>query len=61
MSIIALVVILLIAGFIIYMVSTAPIPIHPWIKNLIIGVIFLGLVIWLLNSFGLNTGIHLKL
>ncbi len=60
MSITAIVVALLIAGFLIYMIQTAPIPISPWIKNLIMGVMVIGVVIWILQSAGLDTGLRLK-
>ena len=60
MAIGPIIIALLIVGFLIYMVTTVPIPINPWVKNLIIGIIFIGLVIWLLNMFGISTGgIHL--
>jgi hypothetical protein len=61
MSIITLVLVLLIVGFLIYMLQTLPLPIHPWIKNLILGVVIIVFVIWLLNAFGINTGIPLRL
>lgn len=61
MAIGSLIVALLIVGFIIYMLTTAPIPIHPWIKNLIVGIIFIALVIYLMNVFGIATGLSLRL
>lgn len=60
-SIISLLVALLIVGFVIFVVQTAPIPVSPWVRNIINGVIVIGLLIWLLNAFGLNTGVHLRL
>ncbi len=61
MGIIPLIIILLVVGFVIYLIQTVPVPIHPWIRKAIIGVIFLFLVIYLLQSFGINTGLHLRL
>jgi succinate dehydrogenase hydrophobic anchor subunit len=61
MAIGGIIVVLLIVGFLIYMLTTVPIPINPWIKNLIVGIIFICLVIWLLNLAGIATGIHLRL
>jgi hypothetical protein len=61
MSIISIVLILLVLGFVIWLVQTAPIPIHPWIKSVIMGVIFIAVLIWILNSLGLNTGVNLRL
>lgn len=60
MSIGPIIVALLIVGFLIYMITSVPIPINPWIKNLIVGIIFIALVIWLLNTFGVSTGLHLR-
>ncbi len=61
MSIGPILVALLIVGFLIYMITSVPIPIHPWIKNLIAGIIFIALVIWLMTVAGIPTGINLKL
>lgn len=61
MSIVSIIVALLVVGFVCWLISTAPIPIHPWIKSVIIGVLFLAVLIWILNSMGLNTGINLRL
>jgi hypothetical protein len=60
MSIVTLLVVLLIAGFILYMLMTAPIPIHPWVRSLITGILIITLVIWLLQGFGLDTGFRLR-
>lgn len=60
MSLIGLVVILLIAGFVIYIIQTAPIPINPWIKNVIVGILIIGVLIWLLQVFGFDTGLHFR-
>jgi hypothetical protein len=61
MSIISLILVLLLVGFLIWIVQTAPIPIHPWIKMVIMGVMFFLLLIWILNAFGVSTGIPLRL
>lgn len=61
MSIISLVLVLLVFGFIAYMLTTVPIPIHPWIKTLILGILVFALVIYLLGVFGVNTGFHMHL
>lgn len=57
MSLVTLVLVLLIVGFLVYMLFTAPIPIHPWFKNLIVGIVFIALVIWLLQLLGVHTGL----
>jgi hypothetical protein len=60
MSIIGLVIALLVIGFIIYIIQTAPIPINPWFKNIIVGVLVIGALIWLLQGFGVDTGLHFR-
>ncbi len=61
MHIIPIIIVLLVIGFAVYMFFTAPIPIHPWFKNLILGILFLALIIWALQLFGLHTGMTLRL
>lgn len=61
MSVLSLVIVLCIIGFVIYMLMTAPIPIHPWIRTMIIGIICIALILWVMAEFGLNTGIHMRL
>ncbi len=60
MSIISLIIALLILGFVVYIIQTAPIPINPWFKNIILGVIIIGVLIWLLQGFGFDTGLHFR-
>lgn len=61
MSIVSIVLVLLVVGFLFWMIQTAPIPIHPWIKMVIMGVIALGLLIWMLQVLGFHTGVPLRL
>lgn len=61
MNIVTIIVTLLIVGFVCWLIQTAPIPIHPWIKSAIMGIVFIVVLLWLLNSAGLNTGINLRL
>jgi hypothetical protein len=61
MSIVGIVLVLLFVGFIFWIIQTAPIPIHPWIKMVIMGVIAFALLIWLLNVLGVHTGIAVRL
>ncbi len=61
MSIISICLVLLLVGFVVYMVTSAPIPIDPWFKRLIVGVICFGVLIWLLNVVGIGTGLNLRL
>ncbi len=61
MNIVSLLVALIILGFVCWMLYSAPIPMHPWFKNLIAGIIFIAVLIWILNLLGLNTGINLRL
>lgn len=60
MSIVSLLITLIIIGFVIYMIQTLPIPISPWFKNLIMGVIGIVALIWVLGLFGIDTG-HLRI
>ncbi len=59
MSIITIILVLAFVGFIVYMLQTAPIPINPWFKMLIVGVICFAVIIWLLGLAGFHTGIPL--
>lgn len=61
MSIVSIVLVLLFVGFILWMLTTAPIPIHPWIRTLIFGLVFFAVLIWILNALGIHTGIPLHL
>ena len=61
MSLITLVLVLLAVGFLIYIVQTAPIPIHPWFKMIIAGVIFFAALIFVLNLLGVHTGVRFRL
>jgi len=60
MAIIPLLIAVLIVGFAVWLIQTAPLPINSWFKNVIIGIIVIAFIIWLLNHFGLYTGIHIK-
>lgn len=57
MSIIGIVLVLLAIGFVLWIIQTAPIPIHPWIKTVIMGVVIFAVLIWILNLLGVHTGI----
>ena len=61
MPIVPIILVLCLFGFLVYMLRSAPLPIDPWVKSLIIGIVCFALVIWLLNAFGINTGIHFRL
>ncbi len=61
MSIVGIVLALIILGFVCWLIQTAPIPIHPWIKSVIMGVIFIAVLIWILNSLGIGTGVNIRL
>lgn len=61
MPIIPLIIALFVIGFGVYMLYTFPIPIHPWFKNFIIGVVLICLLIWGLQMLGFKTGFHIKL
>lgn len=58
---ISILVVLLIVGFLCWAIQSAPLPLNPWFRNVITGVVILFLIIYLLNSFGFNTGIGLHL
>lgn len=53
MPLIGFIVALLVIGFILYMIQTAPIPVHPWIRTLISGLIAIALLLWTLDYFGI--------
>ncbi len=59
MSLISLVVVLAIAGFLTYAILQIPMP--QVFKNIILGVIALFLVLWVLQAFGLTSGLNLRL
>ncbi len=61
MSIVTIILTLLVIGFVIYIIQTAPIPIHPWFKMIIMGVIGICALIFVLNLLGVHTGIPLRL
>ncbi len=61
MSIIGIVLVLLFVGFLFWVIQSAPIPIHPWFKMIIMGVIAFAVLIWVLNLLGVHTGIPLHL
>ena len=56
MPVITIVIVLLVVGFLMYVIQTAPIPVHPWVKTVILGVIGFFLLIFVLNLFGVHTG-----
>jgi uncharacterized membrane protein YeaQ/YmgE (transglycosylase-associated protein family) len=59
MSIIALLVTLAIAGFVVWIILQIPMPLV--FRNIILGVVCLVLVLWVLQQFGLyNTGLRLR-
>ena len=57
---VTLILALLIGGFVMYLVQTAP-WIHSWIKKAVIGLICFILLIYTLHFFGVATGFKLKL
>ena len=60
MSLVAMIVVLAVAGFLCWLVLQIPMP-APF-RNIIIGVMCLFLVLWLLQQLGVNTGLgHLSL
>ncbi len=61
MSIVGIVLVLLVVGFVLWVVQTAPLPINSWIRTVIMGVIVLGAMVWLLNALGVHTGVNLHL
>ncbi len=58
---ITIILVLCLVGFLCWVVSTAPIPIHPWFKTIIIGVIVFCAIVWTLNRLGVHTGIPIGL
>lgn len=58
---IQLILVLLFIGFVVWLIQTAPIPVHPWIKTVVIGLIFFCVLIWILNQLGVHTGFDHRL
>jgi len=58
-SIISLIVLLAVAGFVVWIVLQIPMP--QVFRNVILGVVCLALVLWVLQSFGLISGLNLRL
>ena len=61
MPIVTVILVLLFVGFVLYMLTSAPIPIHPWIRTLIIGLVCFALILWILSIMGVSTGMHMRL
>jgi hypothetical protein len=61
MPIISLILVLLFIGFLIYLIQSAPIPVHPWIKTVIMGIIFFAALVYVLNALGVHTGMPVRL
>lgn len=57
MPIITVILVLLFAGFICWLVSSAPM-IHPWFRNAIIGVIVFAALLYILGLFGVGPAHH---
>ncbi len=60
MGLVSIIVTLLIVGFIVFLINSAPF-INQWFKNAIYGVICLAVLIWLLRVLGLLSGVNLHL
>ena len=61
MSIVSLICVAFVVGFVIQMIMTVPLPVHPWVRSLISGILFLALLFWILGQLGINTGIHMRI
>ena len=61
MPIVTIILVLLFVGFIMWLIQTAPIPIHPWVKMVIMGFIAFAVLIFILNMIGVHTGIPLRI
>jgi di/tricarboxylate transporter len=55
MSLISLILALAICGFLAWLVLQIPVPVP--VRNIIVAVICVFLVIWILQQFGVNTGL----
>lgn len=60
-TVVGVLIALLIVGFIMSVIYDAPVSVHPWVKKVILGVIGIAVLIWFLNTIGVNTGIPIKL
>ncbi len=56
MSIVGIILTLLVIGFVAWLLTTVPIPVHPWVKTAIIGILLFFVLVWILNQFGIDTG-----
>jgi hypothetical protein len=61
MSIIGILIALLVIGFICWIIQSAPIPISPWFKTVIVGIIAIVALIWVLNALGFGAGVPLRI
>ena len=63
MPIVTIILVLLFVGFLLWVVKTAPLPIDPWFKTLIAGVIVFAFLLWFLGTvLGIDTGLgHFRL
>ncbi len=61
MPVVTIILVLLVVGFVMYLIQTAPIPIHPWVKTVILGIVGFFLLVFVLNMLGVHTGIPLRL
>jgi hypothetical protein len=59
MSIIVLVLVLAVVGFLLYILLNN-VAMHPAVKQLIVAVVAIGLVVWILQGFGLVSGFHFR-
>ena len=57
MSLISLVIVLAVVGVLLWLLNTK-VPMEPWVKQVINIVVIFAVVLWLMNAFGLLSGIN---
>lgn len=57
MSLVSLVIVLIVVGFLLWLVTTY-IPMEPTIKRIVVVVVIIVVVLWLLSAFGLLSGVN---
>lgn len=60
MSLISLLLAVVVIGFICWVIQSAPIPMNPWFKNVLVGIIAIAALFWLMGAFGFSTGVRLR-
>lgn len=61
MSLVSIIVWILFVGLILWIITSAPIPINPWLRSVLIALISFFFLLWFLQALGIHTGFNLHL